>query len=156
MSLAAFEQAVVAVTGRIAGRPVSPALGAAMNAEFPPDGPEFTRLAALCRQGIAEGWLCNREAGGIRYGRAIKATPATHGFSVDVVVMDSIAGPQHAHPGGEIDMILPETPGAAFDGVGEGWLVYGPGSEHAPTVTGGRAVVLYLLPEGAIEFKKRG
>lgn len=32
--------------------------------------------------------------------------------------------------------------------------VYGPSSAHAPTVTSGRALVLYLLPEGQIEFTK--
>jgi hypothetical protein len=35
-----------------------------------------------------------------------------------------------------------------------GWLVYGPGSAHNPTVTHGRAVILYLRPAGAIEFTK--
>jgi len=34
------------------------------------------------------------------------------------------------------------------------WLVYGPGSAHSPTVAHGRALVLYLLPQGAIEFTK--
>jgi hypothetical protein len=45
--------------------------------------------------------------------------------------------------------------GAAFDGVSDGWKVYEPGSVHCPTVTGGSAYVMYLLPEGAIEFKDR-
>jgi hypothetical protein len=71
---------------------------------------------------------------------------------VDVVDMDDLAGPHHAHPNGEIDMIMPLTEGARFDGHGAGWLVYGPGSAHRPTVTGGRALVLYLLPGGAIDF----
>ena len=29
-----------------------------------------------------------------------------------------------------------------------------PGSAHRPTVAAGRALVLYLLPQGAIEFTK--
>jgi hypothetical protein len=41
---------------------------------------------------------------------------------------------------------------AQFDGHGAGWLVYEPGSAHYPTVRGGKALVLYLLPQGAIEF----
>ena len=41
---------------------------------------------------------------------------------------------------------------ARFDGRGAGWCVYGPDSAHRPTVRGGRAFVLYLLPQGAIEF----
>jgi hypothetical protein len=153
MSQARFEAAVADVAGRIAGLPVVPDLAGTLTSLFPPEGMAFRTLAALCRQGISEGWLCQREQGGIRYGRAFRPGPATSGFSVDVVAMGAVAGPFHAHPAGEIDMIMPEESGARFDGHGEGWLVYGPGSAHHPTVSGGRAVVLYLLPEGAIDFK---
>jgi hypothetical protein len=95
--------------------------------------------------------MCEREYGGIRFGRVIKAID---GFSVDVVQMDDVVGPHHRHPGGEIDMIMPIDGDAKFDGQGRGWTVYGPGSAHNPTVTGGRALVLYLLPGGQIEFTK--
>jgi len=37
-------------------------------------------------------------------------------------------------------------------GVAQGWLVCPPGSAHRPTVRLGRALVLYLLPQGRIEF----
>jgi hypothetical protein len=30
--------------------------------------------------------------------------------------------------------------------------VFEPGSDHCPTVTGGKALVLYFLPDGKIEF----
>jgi hypothetical protein len=96
--------------------------------------------------------MCSREHAGIRYGRVIKPGAATHGFSVDVVEMDDIAGGHHRHPNGEIDLVLPLTAAAKFDGHGAGWVVYGAGSAHTPTVTGGKALVLYLLPQGAIEF----
>ena len=33
-----------------------------------------------------------------------------------------------------------------------GGAVYGPGSEHVPAVTGGEMLILYLLPDGAIEW----
>jgi len=106
--------------------------------------------------------MCQREHGGIRFGRVLKATPRTHGFSVDVVDMDDIAGPHHRHPNGEIDLVMPLASGdgvaaggaATFDGQSAGWKVYGPGSAHRPTVRGGRALVLYLLPDGAIEFTR--
>jgi hypothetical protein len=71
---------------------------------------------------------------------------------VDVVLMDDIQGPYHGHPNGEIDMIVPESAGARFDGKGQGWMVYEPGTEHFPTVTDGQAIVLYLLPGGEIDF----
>jgi hypothetical protein len=56
------------------------------------------------------------------------------------------------HPEGEIDLIMPMDEGATFDGRGAGWLVCPPGSAHRPTVQGGRALVLYLLPQGQIQF----
>jgi hypothetical protein len=96
--------------------------------------------------------MCNREGGGIKYGRVVKPGAASHGFSVDVVAMENLAGPRHRHPNGEIDMIMPQSGSATFDGRGAGWFVYGPGSAHRPTVTGGKTLVLYLLPQGAIEF----
>ena len=96
--------------------------------------------------------MCNREAGGIKFGRVVKPCDATHGFSVDVVEMDDIAGPHHRHPNGEIDLVMPLDRDARFDGHGAGWRVCGPDSAHVPTVTGGKALILYLLPGGAIEF----
>ena len=54
----------------------------------------------------------------------------------------------------EIDLIMPLDEGAQFDGRPAGWLVCPPGSAHRPTVTGGRALVLYLLPEGSITFTR--
>ena len=55
------------------------------------------------------------------------------------------------------DLILPLDEGAAtFDGRPAGWCVYPPGSAHRPTVAQGRALVLYLLPEGQIQFTKAG
>jgi hypothetical protein len=68
--------------------------------------------------------------------------------------MESLQGPHHAHPNGEIDLIMPLTTGAQFDNHPVGWLVYGPGTAHHPTVTEGRALILYLLPQGAIEFTR--
>ena len=152
MSLESFERLVTSVAESVAGAPLDAALGRTLNKAYPVDGEMFGRLAALCEQGVREGWLANREHGGIKFGRVIRPGPETAGFSVDVVEMDDIVGPHHRHPNGEIDMIIPQDPEAQFDGHGRGWVVYGPGSAHFPTVTGGRAIVLYLLPEGAIEF----
>ena len=47
---------------------------------------------------------------------------------------------------------MPIDAGAKFDGHPAGWVVYPPGSAHTPTVSGGAALVLYLLPGGEIEF----
>ena len=152
MSQDQFFKAIISITEHLAGQTLDAELETYLHEKFPQDGDAFRLLSGLCREGIDEGWLCNREHGGIRFGRIMNASPETHGFSVDVVQMDEIVGPHHRHPTGEIDMIIPETQGAEFDGCGEGWLVYGPDSAHSPTVTNGRAIVLYLLPEGQIEF----
>jgi len=152
MSPQEFQHLIAGVTAQLDGRSLDASLAAWLNATWPAGSTTFCELANACRSGVAEGWLCNREAGGIRYGRIFKALPETHGFSVDVVDMRDIAGPHHVHPYGEIDLIMPLTEGAAFDGHPAGWCVYGPGSAHRPTVANGQALVLYLLPQGAIEF----
>jgi hypothetical protein len=149
-----FTQMVSRLTARVAGRPLGPALADELNASLPANGDEVRAIAEACRAAIRDGWMCQREAGGIRYGRVVKPGPATHGFSVDVVEMDDVEGPHHAHPNGEIDLVMPLDAHARFDGHGAGWVVYGPGSAHRPTVRGGKALVLYLLPQGAIEFTK--
>jgi hypothetical protein len=69
--------------------------------------------------------------------------------------MKDVKGPHHVHTTGEIGMIMPVTETAEFDGIGRGWYVYPPGSAHHPTVAGGEALVLYLLPDGQIEFTGR-
>lgn len=154
MPQAAFRQLIASLTGQIAGRRLDADLDAWLNAVHGPGSATYDGLKAACQQGVAEGWLCNREGGGIRYGRIFKPADDLHRFSVDVVDMADIAGPHHSHPLGEIDLIMPIAGNATFDGRPAGWLVCPPGSAHPPTVAGGRALVLYLLPEGQIVFTK--
>jgi hypothetical protein len=149
-----FVRLIADVTSAIAGKPVDATLEGDLNQRFPTNGAVVAAIAAACRAGSAEGWMCNREQGGIRFGRVAKPSPELHGHSIDVVDMNEVAGPHHAHPNGEIDLIMPTEGDARFDGRGAGWLVYPPGSSHRPTVAGGRAFVLYLLPGGAIEFTR--
>ncbi len=154
MSQDEFAQLMASITARIGGRPLDATLEAELNRALPADGAVVRSVVDACRDGIAAGWMCSREHAGIRYGRVVKPGPATHGYSVDVVEMDDVAGGHHRHPNGEIDLIMPIDATATFDGRGAGWLVYEPGTAHVPTVTGGKAWVLYLLPQGAIEFTK--
>lgn len=150
-----FHGRLAALTAQIAGRPLDGELDRWLNSTHGPGSTGYADLHASCLAGVAEGWLCEREGGGIRYGRVFKAEDALHRFSVDVVDMQDIAGPHHTHPQGEIDLILPLDDGrATFDGRPAGWCVYPPGSAHRPTVAQGRALVLYLLPEGQIQFTK--
>jgi hypothetical protein len=147
-----FATLMATITHRIAGRALDAALEAELNATWPAGGDVFRSVQDACDAGIAAGWMCNREHAGIKYGRVVKPGPASDGFSVDVVDMNEVAGGHHRHPNGEIDLVMPKSGAARFDGRGAGWLVYEPGTAHVPTVAGGRALVLYLLPQGAIEF----
>lgn len=140
------------ISAQLAGRPVEAGLADWLNAEHGAQSVSYAQLMASCQAGVKDGWLCQREGGGVRYGRIFKPADDLQGFSVDVVDMDSVAGPHHVHPQGEIDLVMPLSPDAQFDGHGAGWVVYGPGSAHAPTVRHGRALVLYLLPAGQIQF----
>jgi hypothetical protein len=147
-----FADMIAPITGWIGDRALDDTLEADLNRTFPANSAAFQSVRDACRAGIAAGWMCNREGGGIKYGRVVKPSEASHGFSVDVVEMENLAGPHHRHPEGEIDMIMPVSGAAKFDGRAAGWLVYGPGSAHRPTVSDGKALVLYLLPNGKIEF----
>ena len=154
MDADSFRDLIKPIADAVAGRPVEAALGDMLNEEFPPAGGTFKAIETACHEAIAAGWMCARQAGGIAFGRVVEPVAALHGLSVDVVRMEDVKGPHHGHPLGEIDMVMPLTPGAQFDGQGAGWKVYGPGTAHHPTVSGGAALVLYLLPEGRIEFTR--
>jgi hypothetical protein len=147
-----FRAQLARFTAALAGRPLDAELDAWLNREHGAGSASYAGLKAACEDGVAAGWLCNREGGGIKYGRIFKPADDLHGFSVDVVDMADIAGPHHVHPNGEIDLVMPLEGDARFDGRPAGWVVMPPGSAHRPTVSAGRALVLYLLPQGAIEF----
>ena len=149
-----FRAQIAGLTAQLAGRAIDADLDAWLNREHGAGSATYAALKASCEAGVAEGWLCNREGGGIKYGRIFKPAEDLHGFSVDVVDMTDIAGPHHVHPNGEIDLHMPLGGDATFDGRPAGWVVMPPGSAHRPTVAAGRALVLYLLPQGAIEFTK--
>lgn len=149
-----FRALLSGFTACLAGRPLDATLETWLNQEAGPHTSTYQEIKAACEAGVAAGWLANRDGGGLRYGRIFKPAEDLAGFSVDVVDMTDIAGPHHVHPHGEIDLIMPIDPDATFDGRPAGWLVCPPGSAHRPTVARGRALVLYLLPEGRIEFSR--
>jgi hypothetical protein len=147
-----FTSLMKPVIGVIAGRPVDQGVADELNRQFPPEGETFKAIEAACHSAIEAGWMCSRGAPGRRYGRVIEPGPETEELSVDVVQLTDIVGPHHSHPKGEICMTMPVSPTAKFDGHGAGWCVNEPGSAHHPTVTDGEALVLYLLPDGEIDF----
>lgn len=152
MSKVKLEETMGAIAAAIGERPVDMSLAMYLNETFGAEGEVFRSVEALCREGEDEGWVCEREMGGIKFGRVIKPGTTAGKFSVDVVRMNDVKGPHHIHPSGEIGMIMPISGAPKFDGMGRGWYVDAPGSDHWPTVEGGEAYVLYLLPGGEIEF----
>jgi hypothetical protein len=99
-----------------------------------------------------EGWLTPRRATDtLTYGRLAKAAPETSGISIDIVDMAG-AGAEHVHPNGEVNLCFKEEGDPRFCGSPEGWYVVAPQSRHVPTVTDGRMLIAYFLPQGAIQF----
>ena len=147
-----FDTLIQTVTRQIDDRALDDTLQTWLNQHYGAESEWYRDISAACTKGVQDGWMCKHEAQGLKYGRVTKPSDETCGFSVDVVSMQDVRGPHHRHPNGEIDLIMPLTPGARFDGSEAGWKVYGPDSAHCPTVSNGAAHVLYLLPDGKIEF----
>ncbi|MEJ2026636.1 MAG: DUF4863 family protein [Limibacillus sp.] len=69
MSREQFDDIMGRIAETIGERPLDQDLAAHLTASFPPDGDDFKAVEALCREGEAEGWVCGREAGGIKFSR---------------------------------------------------------------------------------------
>lgn len=155
MNIERFQKILKPITDFVSGQIVSPDLAEKLNRRFPHDGETFNAIEAACHEAISDGWMCEQGTAGRRFGRVIEPCEETGRLSVDVVDLKNIVGPHHRHPTGEICMIMPVTESALFDGRTRGWCVFKPGSDHRPTVTDGEALVLYMLPEGKIEFTEQ-
>lgn len=124
---------------------------AVLNERWNVTGPEAKALEKQLIELLEAGEIANRGEPPVRFGRVAKASPETSEQSIDVVDMTG-PGPRHRHPNGEIDLCIALEGEPTFDGRPPGWVVYPPDSVHVPTVAGGRMLVVYLLPGGAIEF----
>jgi hypothetical protein len=69
MSPAEFRQQIAGLTAQLAGRPLDASLDAWLNREHGPGTATYDELKKACEADVAAGWLCDREHGGIRYGR---------------------------------------------------------------------------------------
>jgi hypothetical protein len=88
----------------------------------------------------------------MRFSRVVKPKDDVAGCSIDAVHMDSSEGPGHRHPKGEVCLCIAESEEATFEGRRAKWLVLPPGSHHRPRVEHGAMLILYWLPEGAVEW----
>ena len=156
MNITEFQTLIKPVTDLISTSAIDAALTGELSRLFPPGGETFDAIEKACNSAVADGWMCaGGEEGGPRWGHVIEPNQQTGGLSVDVVRLKDWVGSNHRHPKGEVCMILPLTPDALFDGMPRGWCVFEPATEHHPTVSNGEALILYLLPDGQIEFTDR-
>lgn len=156
MSHAALMDALKPVLDALHGLKIADAAAAAahLNEIMPVGSPAMKQLRDLFDRGAREGWLVDKQGGPtVRFSRAAKASDDTRGFSIDAVRMSG-PGVWHRHIAGEIDLCFARNAGAQFDGHPEGWVVFAPGSDHVPTVTGGEMDIFYFLPGGQIEWKR--
>jgi hypothetical protein len=120
---------------------------------FDPASPRAQALNQALLELLDQGKIAERGAMPVKFGRVSKATAETDDFSIDVVHMDG-AGPHHRHPQGEVNWCVALDGEPKFEGCAAGWVVMPPGSAHVPAVSGGRMLIVYLLPQGQIEFTK--
>lgn len=151
MTQAALLSAFVPLARAVAGADLaSPDAAARLQAAVSPA--ELAALEAALVAAFEAGWLTPRTApGNVKFGRLAKAAEATLDHTIDVVEMEG-AGASHAHPRGEVSLAIARSGAPRFDGHPPGLVVLPPGSHHAPTVTGGRMLIAYLLPGGAIAW----
>lgn len=145
-----------------------------LNEHYGPGTETYDKLAKLIREGVRDGWAANIEVSGPSYRRSRLAEPSerTHFFSITAVYMDSRAGRAidledldkddvlqgqfHAHPYGELNMVIPLDAGAELAGLngwqGAGWTAPDPGSRHYPEARGGAIIALFYLPAGRISY----
>ncbi|MEM5382974.1 DUF4863 family protein [Paraburkholderia phymatum] len=138
----------------IRAMPLDAALEARLNSKYGEGTEAYTRLAELLKLGVEEGWVAYADIEGKDYRRGRIAEPSheTSDMSVESGLLRDVKGQYHCHTNGEINMIVPLEEGAQFCGHGAGWRVFPPMSEHFPTVTG-RALMMYFLPGGEIEYR---
>lgn len=156
MSPAELHQRLAALTAQLAGRPLDAGPDTCVNAAHGPASATGLGLKPTCVDGVAEGWVCNRDGRSMRHRRLFKPAPEPQDFSVDVAELQDVADPCHTHPDGKFDLTMPREGEAALDGRTQGWRVCPPGSAHRPTVASGRALVFRLLPEGRIDSSRVG
>ncbi len=121
---------------------------AELDARHEIDSPQIQAIRAAMATGVEDGWLLPRESGPVKFGRLAKEQ---NGFSLDVV-LSAGDGPRHKHPLGEINLMFAWSGEPVFDNCEPGWAVFAPDSVHVPGVTGGSMLILYLLPDGAVEW----
>jgi len=143
-----------------------------LNKTYGPGTELYDELSRLITDGVREGWAANIEINGPGYRRSGISEPSaeTSYFDITSVYMNSMdgtddrdrvfRGEHHAHPYGELNMVVPLDPTARLAGPntgwhGAGWTAPAPGSSHYPEAKGGAVIALFFLPSGRIFYDRR-
>ena len=121
---------------------------------FDPTGDAAQELRSELISLLDEGAIADRGEMPVKWGRVAKACEESRNFSIDVVLMNG-AGPEHLHPKGEVNYCIALEGTPTFEDQAPGWVVMPTGSTHVPTVAGGTMLIVYLLPDGEIDFDPR-
>jgi hypothetical protein len=143
------------VLNYIGDRPFDAELEFQLNRRFGPCSGTYEAIARLLTLGLEESWVAYApvEGAGYHRGKIAEPTNETARMSIETALLCNVKGQYHSHTRGEIDMIIPIDSSAQFCGHGAGWVVYPQLSEHFPTVTGGKALIMFFLPNGEIQYK---
>jgi hypothetical protein len=153
----------------IKDRTASPEIEQWLNQTYGPDSELYQDLAERIKEGVEEGWAANIDIDGPHYRRSRLCEPCaeTFYFSITAVYMDSkgyelanaqrtFRGDYHAHPYGELNMVVPLDDDAVLAGPqgwrGAGWTAPAPGSHHYPEVKNGAVIAFFFLPAGRISY----
>ena len=71
MTIETFQSLIQTVTQFINGRPLDKTLQAVLNERFPFGGADYNRIFETCKTAEQEGWMCQYEGGGVRYGLSL-------------------------------------------------------------------------------------
>ncbi len=126
---------------------------AALAKQFPAKSPAVAAIETAAKAALADGTLCDRGEPGMRFSRFAKPKDDPGGCSIDAVCMADAAGPVHTHLKGEVCLCFPLEGTPTFEGRSATWMVLPVGSRHVPTVKGGKMLILYWWPEGAVDWK---
>jgi len=143
-----------------------------LNRTYGPASELYQTLARLVTQGVRDGWAANIQVDGPAYRRSriAEASERTHHFSITAVYMDSTGNTQgnpgrsyrgqyHAHPYGELNLVVPLSADSALMGPSgwchAGWTAPAPGTHHYPEAKGGPVIALFYLPAGRISYDVR-
>ncbi len=119
----------------------------------PLDDADVAEIRELLAAGLRDGWLVlNDMRPGVQQGCVFERVGC---YGVSALFIEG-HGRGHTHPEGEVGLGFAWSGDPRIDGHGPGWVVFPPGSHHAPEVAGGRMLLLFFRPGGEVVWDAPG